>query len=74
MSELGLATSAGAIADRYRGLIDGLVIDSGDAAQAGGLDLAVFTTRTLMQTLEDRLALARFVLDCAGRLRVRARS
>jgi len=72
MEELGFATTARAIAGRYRGLIDGLVIDEQDAAQAGELDLAVFSTRTLMQTLDDRVALARFVLDCAARLAVPA--
>lgn len=72
MDELGVATTPRAIAGRYRGLIDGLVIDAQDSVLAGELDIEVFSTRTLMQTLDDRVALARFVLDCAARVRVRA--
>jgi LPPG:FO 2-phospho-L-lactate transferase len=66
MRELGVETSVEAIAAHYRGLIDGLVIDSADAAAR--IALPVFTTPTLMKTLEDRVRLARFVLDCAREL------
>jgi LPPG:FO 2-phospho-L-lactate transferase len=64
MTELGIEVTTASIARHYAGLIDALVIDSGDAAEAAGLALPVFTTATLMRTLADRDALARFTLDC----------
>jgi len=74
MAELGIESSAGAIASHYRGLIDGLVVDSADAAAASQLPLPVFSTPTLMKTLEDRLQLARFVLARARELQSRGRA
>jgi LPPG:FO 2-phospho-L-lactate transferase len=68
MRELGIESSAQAIAAHYRGLIDGLVIDTADAAAATRIALPVFTTPTLMKTLEDRVRLAGFVLGCARQL------
>ena len=58
-----------AIAAHYDGLIDGLVIDEADAAEAAGLTLPVEVTRTVMKSLEDREALAR----ARARLRREAR-
>jgi LPPG:FO 2-phospho-L-lactate transferase len=57
-----------AVAAHYRGLIDGLVIDGEDAGlqpllQQEGLRVAV--TDTVMRSLEDRVRLAREVLDFA---------
>lgn len=69
MDELGLAATVPAIAAHYRGIIDALVIDEQDAAVAADIDVPVFATRTLMRSRDDRVRLARFVLDCAGRLR-----
>lgn len=69
MAELGLPVGVSAIADHYRGLIDGLVIDNADAAEAGRLDVPVAVTGTVMETLEDRDRLARSVLDFAASLR-----
>lgn len=68
MDELGLATDVLAVAAHYRGLIDGLVIDREDAGlqprlQDGGLQVAV--TSTVMRSLDDRVQLARDVLDFA---------
>jgi LPPG:FO 2-phospho-L-lactate transferase len=68
MSELGLAADVLAVAAHYRGLIDGLVIDREDAGwrerlQEEGLQVAV--TDTVMRSLEDRVQLARDVLDFA---------
>ena len=68
MDELGLAATVPAIAAHYRGIIDALVIDEQDAESGHGLDVPVFATRTLMRSLDDRVALARFVLDCAAAL------
>jgi LPPG:FO 2-phospho-L-lactate transferase len=68
MGELGLATDVLAVAAHYRGLIDGLVIDREDGAlqprlQEEGLQVAV--TDTVMRSLDDRVRLAREVLDFA---------
>ena len=68
MDELGLASDVLAVAGHYRGLIDGLVIDGLDAGlqprlQEEGLQVAV--TDTVMRSLEDRVQLARDVLDFA---------
>ena len=68
MAELGVATTATAVARRYRGLLDGYVIDHTDAADAGELGILVTVAHTLMTTLADREALARHVLATADAL------
>ncbi len=74
MAELGIESSADAIASHYRGLLDGLVVDSSDAAAASQLPIPVFAAPTLMKTLEDRHRLARFVLARARELQPRGRT
>lgn len=83
MQELGIETTALAIARHYSGLIDGLLVDDRDAAVelAGSraedfarLGIAVGTARTLMRTLEDREQLGRAALDFASRLSHRPKS
>ncbi len=69
MTELGLTPSAAAVAHRYGDLLDGYVIDTGDAREAEGLDLAVTLAPTLMTSLADREALARVVLEAADAIR-----
>jgi LPPG:FO 2-phospho-L-lactate transferase len=71
MTELGLAVDPLTVAAHYRGLIDGYVMDDADSQMAALLDLPVETTRTLMQNLEDREALARAVLALADRIAAR---
>lgn len=68
MRELDLSVDVAGVADHYRDIINGYVIDHRDQADAATLDLPVLVTGTLMQTLADREALARSVLDFAGRL------
>jgi LPPG:FO 2-phospho-L-lactate transferase len=68
MSELGIALEPRAIAGHYAGLVDALVVDDSDLEAAQSLPLRVFATGTLMTRLEDRIRLARFVLDAARRL------
>jgi LPPG:FO 2-phospho-L-lactate transferase len=68
MRELGLSIDVVRVADHYRDIIDGYVIDHQDQADAATLDLPVLVTETLMRTLADREALARSVLDFADRL------
>lgn len=66
MAELGLVPSALAVAEHYRGLIDGFVLDQRDAQLAPQFDLPVHVCDTLMQTLEDRQRLAGSVLTFAA--------
>jgi LPPG:FO 2-phospho-L-lactate transferase len=63
MRELGLEPGPAAIAERYADIIDGMVVDrrDGDAC----LPVASVSAETLMQSLEDRVNLARAVLDAA---------
>jgi LPPG:FO 2-phospho-L-lactate transferase len=68
MQELGIPLTPTAIFEHYRGLVDALVVDSVDAGAAGRLPVPIFSTATLMRSLDDRLRLARFVLDCARTL------
>ena len=68
MAELKIEATNASIACHYNGIIDGLIIDRADAADAASLPVATLTTATLMTTLEDRVNLARDVLDFARRL------
>ncbi len=65
MAELGLPVEAAAVAQHYGDLLDHYVIDEADFAVTADLDLPLTATRTLMETLVDREALARTVLGVA---------
>jgi len=67
MAELGVERNSAAIAAHYHGLIDGMVIDSADAADAGNIGLAVEVSQTLMKSMDDRRRLAQTVLAFAKR-------
>ena len=71
MTELGMDPSAGTVAQRYRDLLDGYVIDHADMSEVVTIDARVTLAQTLMRTMEDREALARSVLDAAAVLRRR---
>jgi len=66
MAELGLPLTNASIADHYAGLIDGLLINSGD--DANGVPVPVARTATLMRSREDRERVAGAALDLAGAL------
>ena len=71
MAELGARVSAGAIAEHYRDIIDGFVLDRADAGLAKSIEatgIACCVTNTVMTTLDDRIRLARDVLGFAGTL------
>ncbi|HEX4193141.1 MAG TPA: 2-phospho-L-lactate transferase [Stellaceae bacterium] len=68
MQELGLEISATAVARRYGDLIDAYIVDHADAPSCVGLDCAIVPAKALMETLADREALARIVLDAAARV------
>ncbi|TNE57847.1 MAG: 2-phospho-L-lactate transferase [Alphaproteobacteria bacterium] len=68
MQELGLPTNVSGIADHYEGLIDGLIIDETDRASLQALQarpFKVLVTNTIMNSLEDRIALAAATLSFA---------
>jgi LPPG:FO 2-phospho-L-lactate transferase len=72
MEELGREVSARAIAMEFRGLIDGIVIDTADEALAEGIRASgfeVLAVPTFMRNAEDRLVLARAVLEFARDVR-----
>lgn len=69
MGEIGAEVSAAGVAREYRGLCDVLVIDDQDAALADAVRDAGITpavTGTIMQTDDDKIALARRTLQLAG--------
>ena len=63
--ELGLAVTNAGLVAQYEGLLDGLVIDEGDAADAAGLDIATAVTGTLMKDADDRRRVAEVTLRLA---------
>ena len=74
MAELGLPTSARAVAEHYGDLLDGFVLDAADGAEAEAIDLSCLATRTLMGSDDDKRRLAAEVLAFARRLGASARS
>jgi LPPG:FO 2-phospho-L-lactate transferase len=69
LGELGGGSDNAAIAWHYGGLIDHLVIDEQDAADAEGLrktGLCVTVAQTVMKHADDRESLARSVLEAVG--------
>ena len=69
LGELGRSCDNRAIAAHYAGLVDHLLIDTCDAADAEGLramGLSVTICPTVMCTAEDRKGLAREALSAAG--------
>jgi LPPG:FO 2-phospho-L-lactate transferase len=69
MAELGLPVDATTVANHYRDFLDAYIADEEDSAAVANLDIPVMLTRTLMQSLADREALARTVLAAADQLR-----
>jgi len=69
MTELGLPVTAAAVATHYGDVIDGYLVDHGDAGTVACPGVAVATAATLMTSLADREALARDVLAFADSLR-----
>ncbi|MCB1644042.1 MAG: 2-phospho-L-lactate transferase [Pseudomonadales bacterium] len=71
MQELGMPSSALAVATHYQGRIDGFVLDEADAdlrAAVEALGIPTIVTKTVMITLADRIDLARSVLEFSRQL------
>jgi len=69
LADLGHSCDNFAIADHYAGLIDHLLIDQADAADAHDLaarGVSVTVTATVMCSADDRMRLAREALSAAG--------
>jgi LPPG:FO 2-phospho-L-lactate transferase len=72
MQELGMDVSAYSIAQHYKGILDGLIIDQTDADQQAAIEklgLQVGISNTVMKTLDDKKALAKFTLEFAHKIR-----
>lgn len=61
-AELGIQPSALAVAEHYRGLLSGFVLDEVDADLAPQIPIPTLVTNSLMKSLTDRAALAQAVL------------
>jgi LPPG:FO 2-phospho-L-lactate transferase len=66
MPELGLGISPEGLLRYYTGLLDGLVVDESDRGNLPPGETAMLVTPTLMQSDEDKIGLARKVLEWAG--------
>jgi LPPG:FO 2-phospho-L-lactate transferase len=67
-AELGIQPSALAVAEHYRELLSGFVLDNIDAELAESITIPTLTTDTLMNLLTKRALLAQDVLHFIGRL------
>ena len=66
LRDLGHEVSAGGVAEMYGDLLDVFILDETDAERTGdiqALGMRVFSTDTVMNTLEDKQNLARWVLE-----------
>jgi LPPG:FO 2-phospho-L-lactate transferase len=66
MQGLGLEVSAFSVAKLYQDFLDTFIIDLADKAEKGRIEdlgLQVIVTNTVMKTLEDKVQLARVVLN-----------
>jgi LPPG:FO 2-phospho-L-lactate transferase len=68
MAELGLPTDVGSVARHYAGLIDALVVDAADGEAPPRLPVPASVADTLMQSTDDKVALARHCLLLCERL------
>jgi LPPG:FO 2-phospho-L-lactate transferase len=66
MGELGIKPSAAGVAKRYGDLLDGYVMDIGDAKEVGNVASRVTLAPTLMTNLAEREELGRVVLNATS--------
>ena len=73
MRELGYTPSAVSVAQEYKDIADGFVIDSKDAADAGKIEdigQRVLVTDTIMTSLKVKKSLADNIMDFANEIKV----
>ncbi|MCZ6855604.1 MAG: 2-phospho-L-lactate transferase [Gammaproteobacteria bacterium] len=63
MRELNIPVAAEQVADHYRGVIDGFILDEQDLSLHETLDMPTYVAQTVMVTLQDRVDLGRTVLE-----------
>ena len=71
MAELGEEPSCLGVARRYSGICDYFLIDNQDASLAQSIDelgMKAVVTSIVMTTEDEKVALARLILDLPGRL------
>ncbi|MGI9324401.1 MAG: 2-phospho-L-lactate transferase [Pseudomonadales bacterium] len=68
MRELNLASMADEVADHYGDILDGYVLDELDKFLDGRLNIPTHVTQTVMQTLDDRIDLAKHCVDFIDQL------
>jgi LPPG:FO 2-phospho-L-lactate transferase len=68
MTELGLRPDVRSIAHHYGALVDHMVLDAADEGTARDIPSRVSVANTLMQTEDDKIALARHCLEACARL------
>ena len=69
MGELGLKMNSITVADYYQDIVSGFILDRRDAVEVGAIREIiprVGVAQTLMQTIEDKIELARETLDFVG--------
>ena len=66
--ELGIRPSASAVAEHYRDLLTGFVLDIVDEELAKQIDIPALTTDTLMNHLTKRVKLGEDVLNFIRRI------
>jgi LPPG:FO 2-phospho-L-lactate transferase len=69
-AELGIQPSARAVAEHYRGMLGGFVLDTMDTELASNIDIPTLTTDTLMDSLTKRSGLAGDVLNFIRRIKI----
>jgi LPPG:FO 2-phospho-L-lactate transferase len=70
-AELGIQPSAEAVANHYGELLSGFVLDQVDREQAAKIreiGIQTLVTNTLMKTTQDRIRLAKEVIDFGERI------
>jgi LPPG:FO 2-phospho-L-lactate transferase len=70
MAEFGQEVSSAGVAQGYQGIVDMLVIDNADRDEASRVEacgIRALVTTTIMQSVEDKVRLAREVLDSIDR-------
>ncbi len=68
MRELNLASMADEVAGHYGDILDGYVLDELDKFLDGRLNVPTHVTQTVMQTLDDRIDLAKHCIDFIDQL------
>jgi LPPG:FO 2-phospho-L-lactate transferase len=68
MTELGIPPDARSIASHYGDLIDGFVLDAQDEQAISNMSCPATVTNTVMQTLDDKVALARHCVAFCDRI------